>query len=145
MEFLYPYPSGERDQKGFVRGFIDGLFMYDGKYYWLDWKSDRLDDYQQRSIRAHVQSHYGIQAQLYTLALTRLLRIEDKHDYDQRVGGLLYVYLRGVEGVKTPSDRGLFFLRPDFKTTQHFESQWAQRGLYDPPDLQIDVVGGTLE
>ena len=137
MEFLYPYPSDGNLDKGYIRGFIDALFIHEGRYYWLDWKSDRLEDYQEGAIAQHVQSHYGIQAQLYMLALTRLLRIKDEADYDMRVGGLMYVYLRGVESDAKSSSQGLFFLRPSYEDTLQFESQWTQRGLYDPPALVV--------
>ena len=143
MEFLYPYPSGVDADRGYIRGFIDALFVHNGKYYWLDWKSDRLEDYQQNAISAHVQTHYGIQAQLYTLALTRLLRIQSQTDYDTRVGGLMYVYLRGVASDATESNQGLFFMRPNYEDLLVFESEWTARGLYEPPPLSIQQKGQT--
>ena len=61
MEFLYPAPSDSNETPGYIRGFIDGLFEHEGKFYWLDWKSDRLEDYSQSALERHVNLHYGIQ------------------------------------------------------------------------------------
>ena len=141
MEFLYPAPSNHGATEGYIRGFIDGLFQFEGKYYWLDWKSDRLTDYSPQSLRGHVQSHYGIQAQLYTLALERLLRIDDKAQYDALMGGLIYVYLRGIKPEDGGSSAGVFYSRPTYEDTRHFEQEWSIRGLYSPPHFNTTNEG----
>jgi exodeoxyribonuclease V beta subunit len=141
MEFLYPAPSNHDSPEGYIRGFIDGLFQFEGRYYWLDWKSDRLPDYSPQSLQSHVQSHYGIQAQLYTLALERLLRIENKTQYDALMGGLIYVYLRGVNPEDTGSNAGVFFSHPTYEDTRHFEQEWSVRGLYSPPTFNLPPDG----
>ena len=135
MEFLYPAPSVTSVPEGYIRGFIDGLFQFEGKYYWLDWKSDRLLDYSQSSLGTHVETHYGIQAQLYTLALERLLRIENETHYNALMGGLIYVYLRGVRAEHGPSDSGIFFSSPSYQEARTFEREWSKRGLYNPPNF----------
>ncbi len=135
MEFLYPAPSSNPSPEGYIRGFIDGLFEFEGKYYWLDWKSDRLTDYSPQSLRSHVEVHYGIQAQLYTLALERLLRIENETQYDALMGGLIYVYLRGIQPEGVASSSGMFFSNPSYAETRAFEREWSKRGLYSPPSF----------
>ena len=133
MEFLYPAPSKSTQAPGYIRGFIDGLFEHEGKFYWLDWKSDRLENYSQSALEQHVTLHYGIQAQLYTLALEKLLRLTNQAEYESKMGGLIYVYLRGIRPTSAPTEQGFFFSNPSYAQTRTFETEWSQRGLFDPP------------
>jgi exodeoxyribonuclease V beta subunit len=50
-------------------------------------------------MRASVlQARYDLQYAIYTLALHRQLRTRlPGYDYDRHVGGVLYLYLRGVD------------------------------------------------
>ncbi|MGB0647080.1 MAG: hypothetical protein ACPGQS_07885, partial [Bradymonadia bacterium] len=77
--------------------------------------------------------HYGIQAQLYTLALEKLLRIANQTEYESKMGGLIYVYLRGIMPTAVPTEHGFFFSKPSYAETRTFEAEWSQRGLFDPP------------
>jgi len=47
---------------------------------------------------------YPLQALLYTVALHRHLRLRmrDRYDYDQHIGGYLYLFVRGMAGPDTP-------------------------------------------
>ena len=47
---------------------------------------------------------YPLQALLYTVALHRHLRLRmrDRYDYDQYIGGYLYLFVRGMAGPDTP-------------------------------------------
>ncbi|GAB3481512.1 exodeoxyribonuclease V subunit beta [Marinomonas epiphytica] len=92
----------ERALKGMLKGFIDLLFEWQGKYYVLDYKSNFLGhqfgDYQTESLAQAIAEHrYDLQYQLYTLALHRLLkqRLPD-YDYDKHIGGVFYLFLRGM-------------------------------------------------
>lgn len=87
---------------GYLKGFIDLIFCYAGRYYVADYKSnhlgDRVEDYAADALRASMDDHhYDIQAWLYTVALDRLLsrRIAD-YDPQQHLGGVFYFYLRGM-------------------------------------------------
>lgn len=112
----------ERALKGMLKGFIDLLFEWQGKYYVLDYKSNFLgnafDDYQAESLAQAIAEHrYDLQYQLYTLALHRLLkqRLPD-YDYDTHVGGVFYLFLRGM----TPGQStGIFQTR---LSRQHVEA-----------------------
>ena len=95
--FFTRSPFDTPTPEGYIRGFIDGLFEHNGKFYWLDWKSDRLNRYTSESIRTHVTAHYQLQAHLYNLALLKLLRITNARDFETKFGGLIYVYLRGLQ------------------------------------------------
>ncbi|REG84394.1 exodeoxyribonuclease V subunit beta [Marinomonas pollencensis] len=92
----------DRPLKGMLKGFIDLLFEWQGRYYVLDYKSNHLGDdfsaYQTAEVEHAIAEHrYDLQYQLYTLALHRLLkqRLPD-YDYDTHVGGVVYLFLRGM-------------------------------------------------
>ena len=102
---------------GFLRGFIDMVFEYDGRFWLVDYKSnhlgDHLDDYTpDRLSTAMAHHHYFLQYHLYVVALHRYLatRIAD-YEYDRHFGGVYYLFLRGM----TPASghrRGVYFDRP---------------------------------
>src|SRR5699024_10112444 len=78
------------------------VFEHQGQYYVLDYKSNTLgeDDsaYTDQAMgEAILEQRYDLQYVLYLLALHRLLksRLPD-YDYDQHIGGAVYLFLRGV-------------------------------------------------
>jgi exodeoxyribonuclease V beta subunit len=102
--------------QGMLKGFIDLVFEYQGRYYILDWKSNYLgshaEDYHPARLEiAMIEHRYDLQYQIYTLALHRFLasRITD-YDYDTHFGGIYYVFLRGMDG---DSANGVFATRPE--------------------------------
>jgi len=87
---------------GMLKGFIDLVFEHNGRYYVLDYKSNVLGDndsaYTNQAMgEAILEKRYDLQYVLYLLALHRLLkaRLPD-YDYDQHVGGAVYLFLRGI-------------------------------------------------
>jgi exodeoxyribonuclease V beta subunit len=106
-----------RPLEGFMRGFIDLLFEFEGRYYLLDWKSnwlgERIGHYNQTGMRACMLHHtYFLQYHLYTLATDLFLRSRiPNYDYEQHFGGVIYVFLRGVDPSRP--DCGSFCDRPD--------------------------------
>jgi exodeoxyribonuclease V beta subunit len=100
---------------GMLKGFIDLVAEHDGRYYVIDWKSNRLGfsdaDYTQAAMLEHMSSHrYDLQYALYLLALHRQLKARlPGYDYDQHVGGAIYVFLRGSHHHET---NGLFCDKP---------------------------------
>jgi exodeoxyribonuclease V beta subunit len=106
IEFLYPsegLPELEELARfpGFLKGFIDLFFAYEGKYYLIDWKSNWLGDddigYGQEMLaKAMHDNNYLLQANIYAAALKRYLRLVDKRPFDEIFGGVFYVFLRGV-------------------------------------------------
>ncbi|MBR1923704.1 MAG: UvrD-helicase domain-containing protein [Ruminobacter sp.] len=96
------------DINGLLTGFIDLIFKADGRYYVADYKSnyinDDIADYDCSNVRANmINHHYYIQYILYTLALHRYLKLHmPDYDYDRHVGGIAYLYLRGM---KAPSQK----------------------------------------
>ena len=58
-----------------MTGLIDLTYQHDGRWYVLDYKSNRLPRYDAAALRdAMAHSEYDLQALIYTLALHRWLR-----------------------------------------------------------------------
>ena len=89
---------------GMLKGFIDLVFEHEGRWYVADYKSNWLgrhaNAYTDAAMRDSVlQSCYDLQYALYTLALHRQLKARlPGYDYERHMGGVLYLYLRGVDG-----------------------------------------------
>lgn len=101
-----------RQLQGMVTGFMDLVLQHQGRYYVLDYKSNKLDGYAAAQLQHAMLAHrYDVQATLYLLALHRLLRArlgEGVYDYDRHIGGALYLFLRGVD----QAGAGLVHLQP---------------------------------
>ena len=102
---------------GFVKGFIDLVYEYRGRYYIVDYKSnhlgDRPSDYTSTALRAAMASHhYYLQYHIYTAALDRHLgnRLPN-YDYNTHFGGVYYLFFRGMTG-DSGQGGGVFFDRP---------------------------------
>jgi exodeoxyribonuclease V beta subunit len=102
---------------GFLKGYIDLIFEWQGKFYILDYKSNHLgnhiDDYCEEALNnAVMDAGYDLQYHLYTLALHRYLssRVAD-YAYEDHFGGVLYLFLRGVD-LSEPGS-GIYFDRPE--------------------------------
>jgi exodeoxyribonuclease V beta subunit len=96
--------------RGFMRGFIDLVFVHEGHYYLVDYKSNRLGDtlaqYRPEALDAIMrQHHYILQYHIYTLALHLYLQAR-LPDYSpaQHLGGVFYLFLRGMS-----ADSGIFY------------------------------------
>lgn len=105
--------------RGMLRGYIDMVFEHEGRWYIMDWKSNHLGDqgeeYRHDGMsRAMITHRYDLQYALYTLALHRQLAIRlPDYDYDRDMGGVLYLFIRGI-GAQTASDgQGVIYRRPD--------------------------------
>ncbi len=88
--------------KGMLMGFMDMVFEQGGRYYLLDWKSNHLGntlyDYGQDAMMQAMQKNlYPLQYLLYSVALNRYLSLRVKnYRYGSHFGGVIYVFLRGV-------------------------------------------------
>ena len=107
----------EQNITGFIHGFIDLVFKLDGKYYIVDWKSNKLahraEDYTDAAVEAEMKRHnYIFQYMLYAVALDRYLTMNsDGYSYERDFGGVSYVFLRGP---------AFYFDRPEIKIFQKF-------------------------
>lgn len=100
---------------GFLRGFIDLVYVHKNKLYGLDYKSNHLgddyEDYSQTAMRhAMEHHHYLLQALLYAVAIHRYGRARlAGYTYQTHFGGMQYLFLRGMH----PKRRtGVFSFRP---------------------------------
>ncbi len=84
---------------GMVNGFIDLVFEHAGRYWVLDYKSNKLKHYAQAPLQtALLDKRYDVQSVLYLLALHRLLKHRVRgYDPAQHLGGAAYVFLRGID------------------------------------------------
>ncbi len=84
--------------QGLMHGYIDLVFRHRGRYWLVDYKSNRLEDYGPRGVEeAMTLHHYPLQALIYALALHRHLA-QTLSDYDpsRHFGGIYYLFTRGM-------------------------------------------------
>ncbi|STQ77351.1 exodeoxyribonuclease V subunit beta [Grimontia hollisae] len=100
---------------GMLKGFIDLVFCWQGRYFVLDWKSNYLGDspadYTEEALcQAMIEHRYDFQYQIYSLALHRFLR-QRLPDYDpaRHFGGVYYLFVRGIEA---GTRHGIFYTAP---------------------------------
>jgi exodeoxyribonuclease V beta subunit len=110
--------------QGMLSGFMDLVLQHDGRYWVLDYKSNLLTDYQAPQLCAAILGkRYEVQYVLYTLALHRLLKSRlPNYDYEQHMGGAVYLFLRGVD---TPS-AGVHALRPPWALIDLLDQRFAK-------------------
>ncbi|MGQ0656750.1 MAG: exodeoxyribonuclease V subunit beta [Chromatiales bacterium] len=89
--------------QGYMKGYIDLVFEAGGRYYLVDYKSNWLGTeasaYDERALAETMQREaYTLQYLLYAVGLHRFLRqrLRD-YDYARHFGGVLYLFLRGIE------------------------------------------------
>jgi exodeoxyribonuclease V beta subunit len=76
----------------YLKGFIDLLFVHEGKLYFVDWKTNWLSSYSEEKIAASMSSHqYDLQAAIYTEALRR--------EWAGEMGGAIYFFVRGPKAI----------------------------------------------
>lgn len=103
--------------EGFMKGFIDLVFEFNGRFYILDWKSNHLgysfSDYNNDSLKKEMaHTFYFLQYYIYTKALDKYLsyRLGADYSYEDHFGGVFYVFLRGVE--LEDNSNGVFYDYP---------------------------------
>jgi len=102
--------------QGLLKGYIDMVFQFDGRFYLADWKSNwlgnRPEDYSAQAVRDEMlREHYFLQYHLYAVALHKYLALRvPGYAYERHFGGVIYLFLRGVEPAHP--DRGVFRDRP---------------------------------
>jgi len=134
---------------GFLTGSIDMVFRHevDGHPRWfvVDYKSNRLDPLRTgkwpiqhfcpEGMRFEMERHhYYLQYHLYVLALHRYLRfrMQDRYDYDRDMGGVYYLFFRGMVGEQTPVHDGrrfgCFYDKPPREVVEALDGVFAARG-----------------
>ena len=88
--------------EGFLSGAADLVVEHEGRFWLLDWKSNRLglDDEAYapaRLVEAMQAHHYVLQYHLYLVGLDAFLRTRlPDYDYDRHIGGVAYAFFRGA-------------------------------------------------
>jgi exodeoxyribonuclease V beta subunit len=111
-------PLGEQALRGYLSGSIDVVLRipdepHDFRYVVVDYKTNLLGepgtpvtsaDYGRAEMAgAMLHSHYPLQALLYSVVLHRYLRWRlPAYDPEAHLGGVLYLFLRGMCGPETP-------------------------------------------
>ena len=104
--------------QGYLKGYIDLVFQHGGRYFLVDWKSNRIGpaaaDYHRSALgRVMTEAHYHLQYALYSLALDLYLRQRDPaYRFDSGFGGVFYLFLRGMRPERG-AEWGVFFDRPE--------------------------------
>jgi exodeoxyribonuclease V beta subunit len=99
--------------EGFLKGFIDLVFQFGGRFYIVDWKSNslgnRAEDYNAAAMQQEiVERGYDLQYHIYTVALDKYLRARlADYDYEKHFGGVRYIFLRGLAPEKP--ELGIFY------------------------------------
>lgn len=79
-----------------LRGEIDVVYQYDGRYYIIDYKSNSLGDYSAQSImQAMNGAGYWLQALIYQVAMHRYLKMRLPNYRIEQLGMVEYIFLRG--------------------------------------------------
>ncbi len=111
---------GFEAMRGLMHGFVDLVLRREGRFYILDYKSNRLGDrltaYERDGLQVAIRHHhYDLQYLIYTLALHRFLgwRLPG-YDYRTHFGGVYYLFLRGMRPQLGPSC-GVWYDRPPYR------------------------------
>ena len=104
---------GGQQLKGYLSGSVDAVLRVGNRYVVVDYKTNWLGDpaqlltaadyAQPRLVEAMLHSDYPLQALLYSVVLHRFLRWRlVGYSPGQHLGGVLYLFLRGMCGPETP-------------------------------------------
>ncbi len=130
-----------RAHRGYLRGLIDLVFEHEDKIYLVDWKSDSLSSFEEENINDQVKENYSLQAQIYRLAVLRLLDIRWEKEYESLFGGILYLFIRGM-GPPTDTggySRGAWFSRPSWREVLAGEQRLVGRRDWGGEVITVDA------
>ncbi|MBL6735386.1 MAG: exodeoxyribonuclease V subunit beta, partial [Shewanellaceae bacterium] len=102
--------------QGMLKGFVDLVFEWEGRYYIADYKSNFLgiheQDYSADKLQQAINEHrYDVQYLLYTVALHLMLQLAiSDYQYETHFGGCYYLFIRAMQPQK---NHGVFFDRPN--------------------------------
>ncbi len=118
---------------GYLKGFIDLIFEYEGQFFILDYKSNYLGsspaDYSPEELKAAINaSAYDMQYHIYIVALHRLLGQKlDSYSYKRHFGGVLYYFLRGAD--ESLPGSGVYFHKPEESRIRSLDAYMANGGM----------------
>ncbi|WP_460851108.1 UvrD-helicase domain-containing protein [Nocardioides montaniterrae] len=112
-------PLADQTLRGYLSGSIDVVLrLPSGRFVVVDYKTNRLGDIGRpvtaadyapaHLTEAMLHSHYPLQALLYSVVVHRYLRWRlPSYDPATHLGGVLYLYVRGMCGPETPEVDGV--------------------------------------
>jgi len=109
-----------------MTGKIDLVYSHDGRYYVLDYKTNRLPGFDAAQIeRAMAESEYDLQSLIYTVALHRWLRFRlgEAYDYARDFGGVRYLFCRGLDAADPQA--GLYAAKPPRALIEALDAAFA--------------------
>ncbi len=110
--------------QGMMKGFIDLIFMHNGKFYIVDYKTNHLGnhskDYDDTNLNtAMLDNYYDVQYLIYSVALTRYLKFRmPNYNYDEHFGGVFYLFVRGMTDIGSD---GIYFRKPTEKQIEQLD------------------------
>ncbi|MCW2804257.1 MAG: family ATPase [Propionibacteriaceae bacterium] len=122
---LVEHPAlAEQTLRGYLNGSIDAVLRVRSpegvpRYLVVDYKTNWLGDFNGEPLtlghyappklgQAMMQAHYPLQALLYAVAVHRMLRWRQPgYDPELHLGGVLYLFVRGMGGPDTPTVDGV--------------------------------------
>ncbi len=121
------------NKKYIMNGAIDLIFEFKNRFYILDWKSnflgEEVDDYSPEKLKENISEQaYDLQFYIYLDALDRYLQLRlSNYDFEKHIGGIIYVYLRGIEH-RSPQDtsNGIYFERPTQNNLLDFRKNYLK-------------------
>ncbi len=128
----YRVAHGGTRLSGFMKGFIDLVFQFQGRFYLADYKSNWLGasvgDYGPEALKREIdEAGYRLQYLIYSVALCRYLRLRiPSFSHEQHFGGAYYLFLRGM-GREGPVGHGVFFERPSAKIVHELDAYLGGR------------------
>ncbi|MGS2721573.1 exodeoxyribonuclease V subunit beta [Paraglaciecola aestuariivivens] len=134
---------------GMIKGFVDLMFEYDGKFYVADYKSNHLgedyDSYHLAAMEEVMSAHdYHLQAILYTLALHRWLKHKlPNYAYQTHIGGAYYLFLRGMSQSKPGN--GVYFVLPEQSMIEALDALFAGTTAEAPHNAKTPQPQGQLD
>ncbi len=121
-------PLAARALKGLMMGFADLVFVWEDRFWVLDYKSNALGEndaaYPRSALeQAAVTHRYEVQMALYLLALHRLLKVRLGSAYvpRQHLGGGIVLFLRGIQG----PERGSLLLESPYRWIEALDALLA--------------------
>lgn len=134
MPILQPILSQLNFEKlqGFMKGFIDLVFEFDGRFYIADYKSnwlgDTMNDYSRARLDEEMIKHsYPLQYLIYSLALHRYLRLRlPDYDPEQHFGGAYYLFIRGMQ--PEWGQAGVYFERAPVAVLDALDKSMREQG-----------------
>ncbi len=121
-QYLHSYRNAETlpqlnffTLQGMMKGFIDLIFVHNGKFYIVDYKTNYLgdspEDYNENNVhQAMLDAYYDVQYLIYSVALMRYLKFRmPNFNYDEHFGGVFYLFVRGMSH---SGKHGIYFRKP---------------------------------